>query len=49
MIFAMLDSAPLLATITVGGFNAVAAAFGVIALVQVSQFIYYGKNDPSDG
>ena len=30
-----------------GGFNLLAAAFGVIALVQVSQFIYYGKNDPS--
>ena len=45
----MIHSAPLLATITVGGFNGVAAALGIIGLVQVSQFIYYGKNDPSDG
>ena len=46
----MLHSIPLFATITVGGFNAVAAAFGVLALVQVSQFIYYGldANDPSN-
>ncbi len=32
-----------------GGFNLVAAVFGVLALIQVSQFIYYGldANDPS--
>tara|TARA_B100000700_G_C14475167_1_gene592541 strand:- start:159 stop:308 length:150 start_codon:yes stop_codon:yes gene_type:complete len=48
MFQAMLHSVPLLATITIGGFNGVAAAFGLIALIQVSQFIYYGKNDPSD-
>ena len=48
----MLDlfhSSPLLATITVGGFNPLAAAFGLITFFQVTQFIYYGldKNDPS--
>tara|TARA_B100000700_G_scaffold57683_1_gene62576 strand:+ start:445 stop:627 length:183 start_codon:yes stop_codon:yes gene_type:complete len=33
-----------------GGFNFIAAAFGLLALVQVSQFIYYGldANDPSN-
>ena len=30
-----------------GGFNLLASAFGILALIQVSQFIYYGKNDPS--
>tara|TARA_B100001250_G_C19368890_1_gene601015 strand:+ start:127 stop:270 length:144 start_codon:yes stop_codon:yes gene_type:complete len=45
----MLHSAPLLATITIGGFNGVAAAFGLLGLIQVTQFIYYGfdANDPS--
>ncbi len=48
----MLDlfhSSSLLATITVGGFNPLAAAFGLITFFQVTQFIYYGldKNDPS--
>ena len=45
----MLHSAPLIATITIGGFNGIAAAFGVIGLIQVSQFVYYGldQNDPS--
>ncbi|KGG12188.1 MULTISPECIES: hypothetical protein [Prochlorococcus] len=42
-----LHSTPLLATITVGGFNPLAAVCGLIAFVQVSQFIYYGLNDPS--
>ena len=33
-----------------GGFNFVASAFGILALIQVSQFIYYGldENDPSN-
>jgi len=46
----MLHATPLLATITVGGFNGVAAALGILGLIQVSQFIYYGldANDPSD-
>ena len=45
----MLHSAHLIATITIGGFNGIAAAFGVIGLIQVTQFIYYGldQNDPS--
>ena len=45
----MLHATPFLATITVGGFNGIAAAFGVIGLIQISQFIYYGldANDPS--
>ena len=49
MIPSMLHSSSLLATITVGGFNGIAAAFGVLGLVQISQFIYYGldNNDPS--
>ncbi len=40
---------PMLGTITIGGFNGVAAAFGLIGLIQVTQFIYYGldQNDPS--
>jgi len=47
----MIHATPLLATITIGGFNGIAAAFGILALVQVSQFIYYGldANDPSNG
>tara|TARA_B100000700_G_scaffold328035_1_gene444475 strand:- start:864 stop:1007 length:144 start_codon:yes stop_codon:yes gene_type:complete len=47
----MLHLSPFFATITIGGFNPLAAAFGAIALVQISQFIYYGldKNDPSKG
>ena len=44
----MIHNLPLLSTITIGGFNGVAAAFGLIGLIQVSQFIYYGKKDPSD-
>ncbi len=46
----LFHSSPLLATITVGGFNPLAALFGLITVVQVSQFIYYGldKNDPSN-
>ena len=49
MLPSMLHSAPLIATITIGGFNGIAAAFGVIGLIQVSQFVYYGldQNDPS--
>ncbi len=45
----MLHLAPLLGTITIGGFNGVAAAFGVLGLIQISQFVYYGldRNDPS--
>ena len=45
----MLHLTPLLGTITVGGFNGVAAAFGLIGLIQVTQFVYYGldQNDPS--
>ena len=45
----MLHLTPLLGTITVGGFNGVAAAFGVLGLIQVTQFVYYGldQNDPS--
>ena len=45
----LLHSNPLLATITVGGFNPLAATFGVITFIQVTQFIYYGfdANDPS--
>ena len=47
----LLHSSDLLATITVGGFNPLAAAFGVITFFQVTQFIYYGfdANDPSNG
>ena len=43
-------SSPLIATITVGGFNPLAAIFGLITFFQVSQFIYYGfdANDPSN-
>ena len=45
----LFHSSPLLATITVGGFNPLAATFGVITFIQVTQFIYYGfdANDPS--
>ncbi|WP_193742714.1 MULTISPECIES: hypothetical protein [unclassified Prochlorococcus] len=45
----LLHSPDLLATITVGGFNPLAAIFGVITFIQVTQFIYYGfdANDPS--
>ena len=45
----MLHSVPLMATITIGGFNGIAAAFGILGLIQVSQFVYYGldQNDPS--
>jgi len=45
----MLHLMPMLGTITIGGFNGVAAAFGLIGLIQVTQFIYYGldQNDPS--
>ena len=47
----MIHATTLLGTITIGGFNGVAAAFGLIALVQISQFIYYGldANDPTKG
>ena len=40
---------PMFGTIAIGGFNGIAAAFGVIGLIQVTQFIYYGldQNDPS--
>ena len=46
----LLHSSDLLATITVGGFNPLAAAFGVITFIQVTHFIYYGfdANDPSN-
>ena len=45
----MLHATSFFATITVGGFNPVAAAFGLIGLIQVTQFVYYGldSNDPS--
>tara|TARA_B100000700_G_scaffold20315_1_gene19808 strand:- start:446 stop:589 length:144 start_codon:yes stop_codon:yes gene_type:complete len=45
----MLHLTPLFTTITVGGFNPLAAAFGLLGLIQISQFIYYGldNNDPS--
>ena len=47
----LFHSSPLLATITLGGFTPLAAVFGVIGFIQVSQFIYYGldSNDPSKG
>ncbi len=47
----LIHSTPLFSTITVGGFNGLAAVCGLIAFVQVSQFIYYGldQNDPSKG
>ena len=47
----LLHSSDLLATITVGGFNPLAATFGLITFIQVTQFIYYGfdANDPSNG
>ncbi|WP_269622730.1 hypothetical protein [Prochlorococcus marinus] len=46
----LIHSSPLLATITVGGFNPLAATFGLITFIQVTQFIYYGldANDPSN-
>ena len=44
----MIPAAPIFATIAIGGFQPLAAAFGLIAIIQVSQFIYYGKNDPAD-
>ena len=31
-----------------GGFSILPAIFGLIALVQISQFVYYGINDPTD-
>ena len=45
----MIHATSLLGTITVGGFNGVAAVFGALALIQVSQFVYYGldANDPT--
>ena len=45
----MIFASPLLGTIAIGGFNGVAAAFGVLAIIQVSQFVYYGldANDPT--
>ena len=45
----MIFATPLFGTITVGGFNGLAAVFGFIALIQISQFIYYGldANDPT--
>tara|TARA_Y100001968_G_scaffold130_1_gene112 strand:- start:486 stop:629 length:144 start_codon:yes stop_codon:yes gene_type:complete len=45
----MIFASPLLGTIAIGGFNGVAAAFGLIAIIQVSQFVYYGldANDPT--
>ncbi len=45
----LFHSSPLLATITVGGFNPLAAIFGLVTFFQVTQFIYYGldANDPS--
>ncbi|WP_320676961.1 hypothetical protein [Prochlorococcus sp. MIT 1300] len=44
----MIPSTDFFATIAIGGFQPLAAAFGAIALIQVSQFIFYGLNDPSD-
>ncbi len=45
----MIHATSLLGTIAIGGFNPFAAAFGVLALIQVSQFVYYGldSNDPT--
>lgn len=45
----LFHSSDLLATITVGGFNPLAATIGLIAIFQVTQFVYYGfdANDPS--
>ena len=45
----MIHATPLLGTIAIGGFNGIAAAFGVLALIQVTQFVYYGldANDPT--
>ena len=47
----MIHVTPFLGTIAIGGFNGVAAVFGALALVQISQFIYYGldANDPTKG
>ena len=45
----MIHATTLLGTIAIGGFNGIAAAFGVVALIQVTQFVYYGldANDPT--
>tara|TARA_Y100001968_G_scaffold301689_1_gene314194 strand:- start:3040 stop:3183 length:144 start_codon:yes stop_codon:yes gene_type:complete len=47
----MIHATPFLGTIAIGGFNGVAAAFGLLALIQVTQFVYYGldSNDPTKG
>ncbi|KGG35664.1 hypothetical protein EV11_1228 [Prochlorococcus sp. SS52] len=49
-IISLLHSSDLLATITVVGFNTLAAIFGVITFIQVTHFVYYGfdANDPSN-
>tara|TARA_Y100001968_G_scaffold136470_1_gene124516 strand:- start:393 stop:536 length:144 start_codon:yes stop_codon:yes gene_type:complete len=45
----MIQATHLLGTIAIGGFNPLAAVFGLLALIQISQFIFYGldANDPT--
>ncbi len=44
----MLSSAFILGTFGIGGFNPLAAVFGLLAFVVGSQFFFYGINDPAD-
>ena len=47
----MINPMPLLATITFGGFNPLAAVAGGIILFQIFQIFYYGlpQNEPTNG
>ena len=45
----MISSTPLLMTISIGGFNALAAVAGLVIFFQISQIFYYGlpQNEPT--
>lgn len=36
-----------LTTITIGGFNPIAAGLGALGLLTVVAFVYFGLNDPT--
>jgi hypothetical protein len=47
----MIISSPVFATFAIGGFNPLAALFGLIVIFQIFQIFYYGLpgNEPESG